>query len=138
MADALYLIFYPCAYVALVARARERRGRTSRGLWIDGMVAALVAAAGSLIAQSPPRAAADELLSADRSFAAAAAGKDIVSALEPMFADDVIVPTPPGKFANGKAEAVAARFHGTPGPGGELVWETTPGNPFALFGGLAG
>ncbi len=43
-----------------------------------------------------------------------------------------------GVASRDEAEAVAARFHGTPGPGGELVWETTPGNPFALFGGLAG
>jgi len=36
------------------------------------------------------------------------------------------------------AEALAARLHGQVEPGGELVWETVPGNPFAIFGGLGG
>jgi len=34
------------------------------------------------------------------------------------------------------ADALAARLHGSVEPGGELVWETAPGNPFAVFGGL--
>ena len=36
------------------------------------------------------------------------------------------------------AEALAARLHGDVEPGGELVWETGSGNPFAVFGGLFG
>lgn len=36
------------------------------------------------------------------------------------------------------ADALAARIHGEVEPGGELVWETVPGNPFAVFGGLGG
>jgi len=36
------------------------------------------------------------------------------------------------------AEALAARVHGQVEPGGEIVWETVPGNPFAIFGGLGG
>jgi hypothetical protein len=36
------------------------------------------------------------------------------------------------------AEALAARLHGKVEPGGELVYEVTPDNPFAIFGGLAG
>jgi len=36
------------------------------------------------------------------------------------------------------ADALAARVHGEVEPGGELVWETVPGNPFAVFGGLGG
>jgi hypothetical protein len=35
-----------------------------------------------------------------------------------------------------QAEALAARVHGTVEAGGELVWETMPGNPFAVFGGI--
>jgi hypothetical protein len=35
-----------------------------------------------------------------------------------------------------EADELAARLHGEVEPGGELVWETTPGNPFAVFGGL--
>ncbi|HZC75720.1 MAG TPA: hypothetical protein VE220_07075 [Gaiellaceae bacterium] len=34
------------------------------------------------------------------------------------------------------ADALAARLHGEVEPGGELVWETSPANPFAIFGGL--
>jgi hypothetical protein len=34
------------------------------------------------------------------------------------------------------AEELAARLHGEVEPGGELVWEAVPGNPFAVFGGL--
>ena len=34
------------------------------------------------------------------------------------------------------AEALAERLHGEVEPGGELVWEVSPGNPFAVFGGL--
>lgn len=34
------------------------------------------------------------------------------------------------------AEALAERLHGSVAPGGELVWEVRPENPFALFGGL--
>jgi hypothetical protein len=36
------------------------------------------------------------------------------------------------------AEQLAARLHGEVEPGGELVWETLPGNPFAVFGGMGG
>jgi len=35
-----------------------------------------------------------------------------------------------------EAEALAQRLHGQVEAGGELVWETMPGNPFAVFGGL--
>jgi hypothetical protein len=36
------------------------------------------------------------------------------------------------------AERLAARLHGQVEPGGEAVWETMPGNPFAVFGGMGG
>ena len=35
-----------------------------------------------------------------------------------------------------EADALAAKLHGSVEPGGELVWETAPDNPFAVFGGL--
>ncbi len=40
----------------------------------------------------------------------------------------------------GKEEAasLAERLHGEVEPGGELVWEAMPHNPFAVFGGLGG
>ena len=36
------------------------------------------------------------------------------------------------------ADVLARRVHGHVEPGGELVWEVAPGNPFAVFGGLGG
>jgi hypothetical protein len=36
-----------------------------------------------------------------------------------------------------QARELAERLHGEVEPGGELVWESLPGNPFAVFGGLA-
>jgi hypothetical protein len=35
-----------------------------------------------------------------------------------------------------QADELAARLHGEVEPGGEMVWETMPGNPFAVFGGI--
>jgi hypothetical protein len=43
-----------------------------------------------------------------------------------------------GTASKEEAEALAARLHGEVEPGGDLVWETVPGNPFAIFGGLGG
>jgi len=33
-------------------------------------------------------------------------------------------------------EALAQRVHGEVEPGGNLIWETVPGNPFSIFGGM--
>jgi hypothetical protein len=43
-----------------------------------------------------------------------------------------------GAASKADAEALAARVHGEVEPGGEAIWETVPGNPFAVFGGLGG
>jgi hypothetical protein len=43
-----------------------------------------------------------------------------------------------GTASREEADALAARVHGEVEPGGELVWETVPGNPFAVFGGMGG
>jgi hypothetical protein len=43
-----------------------------------------------------------------------------------------------GAASREDAEALAARIHGVVEPGSALVWETVPGNPFAIFGGLGG
>jgi hypothetical protein len=43
-----------------------------------------------------------------------------------------------GASSREEAEALAARIHGEVEPGSALVWEVIPGNPFAVFGGLAG
>jgi len=41
-----------------------------------------------------------------------------------------------GCASRAQAQELARRLHGEVEPGGELVWETVPGNPFAVFGGL--
>jgi hypothetical protein len=41
-----------------------------------------------------------------------------------------------GAKTRADAERLAESLHGSVEPGGELVWETAPGNPFAVFGGL--
>ena len=46
--DALYLAFFPLAYLALVLLARSRGGRLSRQQWLDGLIAALGTSAVAL------------------------------------------------------------------------------------------
>jgi len=43
-----------------------------------------------------------------------------------------------GASSEEEARALAERLHGEVEPGGELVWEVVPQNPFAIFGGLGG
>lgn len=43
-----------------------------------------------------------------------------------------------GARSEEEARALAKRVHGDAEPGGEVVWEVTPQNPFAVFGGLGG
>ncbi|NOT09074.1 MAG: nuclear transport factor 2 family protein [Gemmatimonadales bacterium] len=55
---------------------------------------------------SSPTAAVQELLSADRSFAAASAKTDLITGLSAMLADDAMMGLPGGKFADGRAAVV--------------------------------
>jgi len=41
-----------------------------------------------------------------------------------------------GAASEDEARELARRLHGEAEPGGEVVWEVAPQNPFALFGGL--
>ena len=43
-----------------------------------------------------------------------------------------------GTASKEEAEALATRLHGFVEPGGDLVWDTAPRNPFAVFGGMGG
>ena len=43
-----------------------------------------------------------------------------------------------GTATRGEAIELARRIHGHVEPGGELVYEVQPSNPFAIFGGLGG
>src|SRR4029077_12244076 len=60
------------------------------------------------VAATTPQAAVDELLAADRAFSTASAKTDLVAGLTAMFADDVVIPMPPGQFVNGKAAVIEA------------------------------
>ncbi len=41
-----------------------------------------------------------------------------------------------GTASKQDAQALAKRVHGEVEPGGDLIWEAVPGNPFAIFGGM--
>jgi hypothetical protein len=43
-----------------------------------------------------------------------------------------------GTASEPEARSLAARLHGEAEPGGEVVWEVAPHNPFAVFGGMGG
>jgi hypothetical protein len=43
-----------------------------------------------------------------------------------------------GTATREEAQELARELHGEAEPGGKLVWEVSPGNPFAIFGGLGG
>lgn len=68
----------------------------------------VIAAALVLLAAASPQSAVDELLDADRAFSAASAKTDLVSGLTAMFADDVVIPMPPGQFVDGRTAVATA------------------------------
>jgi ketosteroid isomerase-like protein len=87
-----------------------------------------------LFAQVPPRAAADELLAADRAFAAAGSGKDVIAALGSMFSRDVAM-THAGGVAYGLDQALAA-LKANPINAGRIEW--TPARVSVSGDGLHG
>lgn len=80
-----------------------------RSLRATPIVSVLMALAIPIVclAAATPQSAVDELLAADRAFSAASAKTDVVTGLSAMFASDIVIPNPPGEFAEGKAEVVA-------------------------------
>lgn len=92
------------------------------------MPAALVCGLLALTAgaQTPmtPRRAVDDLLAADRTFAAAALDRTVVPALEAAFADDVVMPNPgpPPGFARGKARVVETVKGNPDNAEGRIEW----------------
>src|SRR5256885_6956730 len=77
-------------------------------MWSRLAIAAVAVFPLSTAAATSPQQAVDELLAADRAFSAASAKIDLVAGLTAMFADDVVIPMPPGQFVNGKAAAIEA------------------------------
>jgi hypothetical protein len=73
---------------------------------------------------STPQAAADDLLEADRRFAAAAAKTTAIPALAAMFHDEVVMPTavPKPGFARGKTQALEALQANPANAQGRLEW----------------
>lgn len=79
----------------------------------------------ALLALVPPAHVAtpvDELLAADRAFAAAATGKDLVSAISAMFADSVVMPQPNGILVDGAEKVTAALRAGPDNLTSKVEW----------------
>lgn len=73
------------------------------------------------VSQSTPRATADELLAADRAFAAASAKTDLVAGLSAMFAAEVAL-TYAGGVAYGSAKAIEALASNAQNAGAKIEW----------------
>jgi hypothetical protein len=81
--------------------------------------AALSIAAGR---QQSPQAAANELLTADRTFSDAGASLEVIDAISAMFDDSVMAPALPGKFVKGKRELVAVMRQNALNLGAHATW----------------
>ena len=82
---------------------------------------AVFAAISSPGASASPQSSADELLAADRAFAAAGAKTDVVSGLAAMFATDVAL-THAGGIAYGSAKAIEALKANPINNGARIEW----------------
>lgn len=74
-----------------------------------------------------PDTAVEELLAADRGFAARSATTGAASAITAMFTEDVVMPIPGGRFATGQAEARAALEAGPDPSGTTADWRPVRG-----------
>ena len=70
---------------------------------------------------SAPQQIADELLAADRAFAAASAKTDLISGISAMFATDVAMPAPTG-IAYGSQKATEALRSNPANTGARAEW----------------
>ena len=86
------------------------------------LLAAVLAAcaAGSGGNAPEPATVADQLLAADRAFAAESERTDVAAGMAPMLAADVVMPVQ-GGFAVGK-DSVLAAIHANPANAGRLGW----------------
>lgn len=78
---------------------------------------------GALLRAQTPAGVADELLAADRAFAAAAADVGLIEALSEMFAADVIVPAPGGTFLHGRQQVSEALRTNPANVGTRATWD---------------
>ena len=78
----------------------------------------------SLLNAASPQSVAEELLAADRAFAASSAKNDVTSALSAMFAEDVVM-THAGGVAYGRAKAIDA-LKANPINNGTIEWVPAP------------
>ncbi len=74
-----------------------------------------------------PTAAVDQLLSADRAFAARSARTDLVSGLSAMFADGVIMPVPPGVWVEGISKVTETLRSNADNAGARADWAPVRG-----------
>jgi ketosteroid isomerase-like protein len=87
---------------------------------ITFLIALLIPALVTAQTQTPQQIA-DELLAADRAFAAASAKTDLTTGLSAMFAADVAMPTPTG-IAYGSAKAIEALKGNPANAGAKVEW----------------
>lgn len=99
---------------------------TSRayGMMIAVALLCQLAAAGQV---RTPQDAVDELLAADRAFAAASASTNAVEALSATFADEIMMAVPRGGFAEGKDTAIAALRANADNAASRLEWTVVRG-----------
>lgn len=86
--------------------------------------------ASAVAPASSPAAIVDELLAADRSFAAASDKTDVVTGLAAMFAEDVVMPVP-GAFAEGKAQVIEALRRDSDNTSARIGWDPVRGGTSA-------
>jgi hypothetical protein len=93
------------------------------------LIAASLVLLSLIQASSSPQSAVDELLGADRRFAADAAKTTAIPALSAMLAEDVAmpIPGPPPGFARGKSQAVEALKKNPDNTQGRLEWTPVRG-----------
>jgi hypothetical protein len=100
--------------------------RTPDSRYALGTVLLVVAGLGASQSGTPQQAV-DELLAADRAFSTASAATDPVSGISAMFAADVVLPLPGGKFANGIGAARDALAGGVENAGARVEWSPIRG-----------
>lgn len=91
------------------------------------LILALAAAACGEPPMPTPDTAVAELLQADRTFSAASAQIDLVSGLTAMFAADVVMPVPGGRFATGAGEVAEALRQNPDNAGARIEWSPIGG-----------